>query len=149
MVQWLRLCLVMQGTPVWSLVQENRTCHGATKPLCHNYWACALEPSSHNYWIRIPKACTLQQEKPLHQEACTPQLESSPFSQLENIHHTASKTPHSQKKIIKYIFLVFFSLLFFLSLSLSHTFRLSYILFWDAPQIFCNSATFFTVANTY
>ena len=21
-----------------------------TKPVCHNYWACALEPGSHNYW---------------------------------------------------------------------------------------------------
>ena len=37
--QWLRICLPMQGTRVWSLVQEDPTCHGATKPTCHNYWA--------------------------------------------------------------------------------------------------------------
>ena len=24
-------------------------CHAATKPVCHNYGACALEPTSHNY----------------------------------------------------------------------------------------------------
>ena len=25
-----------------------------TKPECHNYWACALEPASHNYWAHVP-----------------------------------------------------------------------------------------------
>ena len=27
------------GTQVWSLVQEDPTCRGATKPMCHNYWS--------------------------------------------------------------------------------------------------------------
>ena len=35
--QWIRICLPMQGTQVHSLVQEDPTCHGATKPVCHNY----------------------------------------------------------------------------------------------------------------
>ena len=26
------------------------TCYRATKPLCHNYWACTLEPTSHSFW---------------------------------------------------------------------------------------------------
>ena len=30
--------------------REDLTCRGATKPVRHNYWACALEPVSHNYW---------------------------------------------------------------------------------------------------
>ena len=47
-VQWLRVCLLMQGTWVWSLVQEDSTCCGATKPLHHNHWACALEPTHHS-----------------------------------------------------------------------------------------------------
>ena len=34
---WLRIRLPMQGTQVRSLVQEDPTCHGATKPTCHNY----------------------------------------------------------------------------------------------------------------
>ena len=37
MVQWLRICLPMQGTRVRSLVREDPTCHGATKPVRHNY----------------------------------------------------------------------------------------------------------------
>ena len=49
-VQWLRICLPMQATRVWALVQEDPTCRGAAKPVCHNYWACALEPASHSYW---------------------------------------------------------------------------------------------------
>ena len=28
---------------------------GATKPMCHNYWVCALEPTSHNYWTCVPQ----------------------------------------------------------------------------------------------
>ena len=35
--QWLRICLPMQGTRVQALVQEDPTCHRATKPLRHNY----------------------------------------------------------------------------------------------------------------
>ena len=49
-VQWLRIRLPIQGTWVRALVQEDPTCCGATKPVHHNYWACALEPTSHNYW---------------------------------------------------------------------------------------------------
>ena len=35
--QWLRMCLSMQGTRVRALVQEDPTCHGATKPVRYNY----------------------------------------------------------------------------------------------------------------
>ena len=35
-VQWLRIHLVMQGTPVQSLVWEDPTCHRATEPVGHN-----------------------------------------------------------------------------------------------------------------
>ena len=53
--QWFRICLPMQRTLVWSLVQGDPTCRGATKPMCHNYWACTPEPASHNYWARVPQ----------------------------------------------------------------------------------------------
>ena len=45
----------MQETWVPALVQEDPTCCGATKPVRHNYWACALEPASHNYWAHVPQ----------------------------------------------------------------------------------------------
>ena len=54
-VQWLRIRLPMQGTRVRALVWEDPTCRGATKPMRHNYWACALETASHNYWAREPQ----------------------------------------------------------------------------------------------
>ena len=50
--QWLRICLLMQGTRVQALVWEDLTCHGATRPVSHNYWACAS------------RACAPQQERP-------------------------------------------------------------------------------------
>ena len=61
--QWLRVRLPMQGTRVRALVREDPTCHGATKPVCHNYWACALEPVSPNYWSQcstIREATTMR-----------------------------------------------------------------------------------------
>ena len=45
----------MQGTRVRALVREDPTYRGATKPVCHSYWACALEPTSHNYWAHVPQ----------------------------------------------------------------------------------------------
>ena len=64
-VQWFRIHLPMQGTWVQSLVQEDPTCHGATKPSCS-------------------RACVLQPEKPPKWEAHTSKLDSSPhFQQLE------------------------------------------------------------------
>ena len=61
--QWLRIHLPMQGTWVRALAQEDPTCRGATKPVRHNYWGCALEPVSHNYWARVPRARAPQQRK--------------------------------------------------------------------------------------
>ena len=76
----------MQGTRVRALLWEDPTGCRATKPVCHNYWACALEPTSHNYWnlraitteARVPRARALQQEKPPRWEARTPQQRVAP-----------------------------------------------------------------------
>ena len=54
--QWLRIRPPMQGTRVRALVQEDPTCRGATKPVCHNTEArepqllkpAHLEPMLHN-----------------------------------------------------------------------------------------------------
>ena len=35
--QWLHICLPLQGIQVRALIQEDPTCCGATKPVCHNY----------------------------------------------------------------------------------------------------------------
>ena len=74
------------GTWVRSLVQEDPTCHKATKPMGLSCWA------------HVPRVWALQQEKPLQQEAHTPQLESSPRPpKLKESTHTTMKTQHSQK----------------------------------------------------
>ena len=101
--QWLRICLPVQGTRVRPLVQEDPTCQGATKPVCHNYWACALQPLSHNYWACVPQLLkpthlepllhkrSHHNEKPKHEEK--PSLASARESPC-----TATKTQRSQKK---------------------------------------------------
>ena len=84
-VQWLRIRLPMQGTRVRALVREDPTCHGASKPVHHNYWACALKPASHNYWAHVPQllkpTClepVLGNEKPPQWEACAPRWRVTP-----------------------------------------------------------------------
>ena len=40
----------VQAVWVWSLMQEDPTCCGATKPMHRNYWACALEATCCKCW---------------------------------------------------------------------------------------------------
>ena len=95
----------MQGTRVQALVREDPTCRGATEPVRHNYWACALEPVSHNYWARVPqllKPARLEpvlhnkrrhhNEKPAH---CNE--EQPPLTATRESPRAATKTQHSQK----------------------------------------------------
>ena len=73
----------LQGTQVWSLVQEDPTCRGATKPVHRNYWARALEPKSCNYWSPCTQSHALEQEKLLRRETCAPQWRADHSPQLE------------------------------------------------------------------
>ena len=66
MAQWLRVCLPVQGTRVRALVWEDPTCRGATKPVSHNYWACASG------------ACAPQRERPRQWEARAPRWRAAP-----------------------------------------------------------------------
>ena len=40
----------MEETYVRSLIRDDPTCDGTTKPSSHNYWTSALGPWSCNYW---------------------------------------------------------------------------------------------------
>ena len=84
--QWYRICLPVQEMRVQFLIQENPTCHGAAKPLHHNYLSLcsraqklhllgqlattteAHEPQNPCSTTREAKAirnCTLQRESSL------------------------------------------------------------------------------------
>ena len=86
---WLGIRPPMQETRVRALVWEDPTCRGATKPACHSYWACALEPARHNKWAREPRPHALQQEKPPQWEAHAPQRRVGP------VHRNWGKPTHS------------------------------------------------------
>ena len=64
--------LPMQETRVPFLVREDPAYLRATKPVCHSYWACALEPTSSAYWSLCPLEpvlCSKRShcsEKPVH-----------------------------------------------------------------------------------
>ena len=105
MVQWLSIYLPMQGTGVRTLVREDPTCGGATKPVHHHYWAWALEPVSHNYWARVPQLLkpahlepvlhnkrSHRYEKPAHRNKEQPLLAAT-----RERPHAATKTQRSQK----------------------------------------------------
>ena len=88
MALWIRICLPMQGAWVQYLVWEDSTCCGATKPLCHSYWAHALEPASCNYWPRL-----LQLLKPSSLEPVFGNKRS--FSTVRSPHTALKSSPHS------------------------------------------------------
>ena len=70
---WWRICLPMQGTRVRALVWEDPTCHGATGPVSHNYWACAsgaCAPQREAAIVRGPRAA-------MKSGPCLPQLEKA------------------------------------------------------------------------
>ena len=82
----------MPGTQVRALVREDATCRGATKPVCHNYWACALEPASHNYWAHVPQLLKSACREPMHRKE-----EQPPLAAIRESPRTATKTQCSQK----------------------------------------------------
>ena len=89
----IRICLPMQGTQVWSLVQEDSTCCGATNSMCQNYWdhiPQLLKP------MRLePVSCDKRHhcyEKPTHCNSEQPLLPATRESLS-----TARKSWHNQK----------------------------------------------------
>ena len=94
LAQWLRICLTMQGTWVWAMVREDPTCRGATKPVRHNYWACALEPASHNYW-----ACALEAASHNYWSSCTysPCSATREATAVRSPRTATESSPHSQQ----------------------------------------------------
>ena len=92
-MQWLRIRLPMQGTRVRALVWEDPTCRGATKLVCHNYWA------------RVPQllkpAClepVLCNKRSHHNKKPRTATKSSPRSpQLEKV-RAQQRRPNTAKK---------------------------------------------------
>ena len=96
--QWLRIHLPMQGTWVQVLVREDPTCCGATKPIRHNYWTCALEPASHNYWSPCAKSpCSTTKEATAMRSPCTATKSSPRSPQLEKA-RVQQRRPNAAKK---------------------------------------------------
>ena len=94
-VQWLRICLEMQGTLVRSLVQEDPTCREATKSVCHNYWACALEPTCHSNWSPVPWSLCSVTKEATAMRTLRPATRSTSLITTREKAHTATKTQHS------------------------------------------------------
>ena len=85
-VQRLGISLPMQGIWVQSLVQEDSTCCRATKPVPHNYWACALQP------VLCSKRSHCNEE-PVH----------SNYGE-DPAHRNSRKTRHSTERLVSVLF---------------------------------------------
>ena len=79
-----KICLPMQGTRVQSLVQEDPTYHGATKPVHHNYWTLNAQG-----W------CSPARGAPSKSSPCSLQLGKACAQQWR---HTAIKINWKQNK---------------------------------------------------
>ena len=91
--QWLRIHLLMQGTQVQALVWEDPTCHGATKAVCHSYWACTsqlLKPMHREPMLYNKRSHCI--EKPAHHNE-----EQPPLAATRESLHAAMKAQCSQK----------------------------------------------------
>ena len=84
-IQWLRICLPIQGAWVQSWVREDSTCCGATRPMCPNYWTAETHtPLS---------LCSATRE-------ATTVVPGYPLATTGERPSTATKTQYSQKEII-------------------------------------------------
>ena len=95
--QWLRIHLPTQGTWVRALVREDPTCHGATKPANHNYWAREpqlLKPARLEPVLRNKRSH--HDEKPAHRNE-----EQPPLAATRESLRAAPKTQRSQKKYLQ------------------------------------------------
>ena len=95
MVQWLRICWPVQETWVQSMVQEDPTCFGATKPVSHNYWS-----------PRLWSPCPTTKEVTAMRSPWTTRKSSSFLPQLEKAsvqqqRHSAVKSKLKKKKRVR------------------------------------------------
>ena len=110
MVQWLRICLVMQGTWVWPLIWEYPTSLGATEPVHHKYRSQGsgahrpqwLSPRTTSTEARVlENPCSAARghcdEKPSHHS-----WRAAPSRHSWRKPACAMKTQHSQKERNKY-----------------------------------------------
>ena len=103
-LQWISVCLPMQGTQVQFLVWENSTCHRATKPVHHSYWAHhpraqeqqPLSPcaTANEGWV--PRACT-PQERLRRWKAPVLHPRIAPAWPTREGQHEAPETQHGQE----------------------------------------------------
>ena len=87
----------MQETQVWSLIWGDPTCHGATKPMGRNYWACAQEPWSLHTRARWG-ACLSPLESGLHSPQLGERVRSEedpaePESELDRLKESRKFSP--------------------------------------------------------
>ena len=113
--------LSVQETQVWFLVWEDPTCHGATKPVCHNYWACALKYGNYNFGAHVPQLwspCAATTEAHMPQRLCSTRShchekpkhcskEEPLLAQLEKSLHSKEDPAQSVKNNLKKKFVGF------------------------------------------
>ena len=123
-VQWLKIYLAMQGTPVWSLVQEDPTCHSATKPIRHSYWACtqAHEPQLLKEHSR---ACTLQREATAMRNPDNWRIVPTLCSSRKDTHRNENPVRPNKEKSLPYLskFTLFVFIFQYSTQTYCHTFQ--------------------------
>ena len=95
-VQWIRIRLPVQGTRVWSLVQEDSPCRGATKPMCHSYWARVLQLLKPMHLETVLCSKRSHHNAQLESSLCLPQLEKAC---MQHWRPSATKNKLIKKKI--------------------------------------------------
>ena len=99
-VPWLGICLPGQGTWVWFPVQEDSTCYGATKSVCHDHWARVLQlrkPAHSSVPSPHTAETVLCNERPPPRGDRVPQQTGPRLLQLDRA-HAQHRTPRAAGK---------------------------------------------------
>ena len=83
-VQWLRICLLVQGTWIWSLVWKDAACLRTTTPTCYN------SPRTATAVNHVPRAYALQREE-------SPQWEAQALQGRVDPTHRTVRKPHAKQ----------------------------------------------------
>ena len=97
-VQQLRIHLLMQGTWIRSLVWEDLTYHGISKPKGQNHWASVLEPRARTTGVHMSTEPTFWNKGSQPNEEPMSHNQRGPYSPELRTACAAAETQSHQKK---------------------------------------------------
>ena len=106
--------LPVQKTWVPSLIKKDPTCHRATEPTRHNYWACALEPGAATTEAHVTYSrCSATEEATAMGSLRNATRESPPLAAIREKSPSKEDPVHPNKYIKEFFFWPYILFIYF------------------------------------